>query len=994
MNSRVLNPPTVKLDKKIKPLTIKTNNDILSIKNMTKHKSQEVYIQKSTSKEKIKNKQLILENKKNLNQLSPKTNKNKQALSPRILSPNMGTKTKSVKNSNNTKKNNNSKHSLDKIMSDDESCQEIESEEEKSNGHKSNYSSSSEIIDEREYDVSSPITEKLQKYNEIKFANISANPFMTNSSKEQSINKENSSISIDNYKNNEYNNLYNKLLNLAKKGDRELFLENLEKILNLPNNLGDINFRDENGFSALHYSCDEGNLKIVEILLKANCNCNIRTNDKKTPLHFTAIRGYFDISKLLIENGAVLNVYDNEKNTPLHYSSMNGHYELLKYFLGKLPQADTQNIYGKTALDVAKKEEIKLCLKKYIEKKETVYHKIKIHNTTETNVKNMMRNFSPKQDNNNKVVVQKTQNTININIQTNINDSNNNSNNNSNYDKIINTEGNENVKSNMKKSNTSQAAFIVNSTNKLLKHYTTNNSITTKSKSKTKTKQNSNNNVRNCNNNKSHNNNNNNNNKSNNHNQLSTSTNKKPNTANTNISKKNSLSNFSLHSQFSNRKKTSNKILNSSEKNIPNGNLHKTKTLQKFTINNPFIKGLKSQKTLSNKKNSIPGSEKKQNITNNSINITSTSIDTSISRLNKTEDNSNIKNLKSNNKNLEEENCLDSIEEERITPSSFVCLALLGKGSFGEVYLVQKINSGSYFAMKVLSKDKIMGQNLLKYAMAERNVLSLSNHPFIVKLNFAFQTLSKLFLILDYCPGGDLSKHLYHEKRFIEPRAKFYICEILLALEDLHKRDIIFRDLKPDNVVLDSEGHCKLTDFGLSKEGVFDSQCAKSFCGSIAYLAPEMLKKQGHGKAVDWYLLGVLFYEMLIGIPPFFTEKREDIFYNIEYGELQIPKFISKDASNLLRDLLQKDPSKRLGGGIKDSLEIKEHYYFKDVNWDDVYNKKVIPPKMKRYSKALQTYNRPRLFANDDNYDVYNTEGNAYNNNQLPGWSFINNDEI
>ena len=136
MNSRVLNPPTVKLDKKIKPLTIKTNNDILSIKNMTKHKSQEVYIQKSTSKEKIKNKQLILENKKNLNQLSPKTNKNKQALSPRILSPNMGTKTKSVKNSNNTKKNNNSKHSLDKIMSDDESCQEIESEEEKSNGHK------------------------------------------------------------------------------------------------------------------------------------------------------------------------------------------------------------------------------------------------------------------------------------------------------------------------------------------------------------------------------------------------------------------------------------------------------------------------------------------------------------------------------------------------------------------------------------------------------------------------------------------------------------------------------------------------------------------------------------------------------------------------------------------------------------------------------------------------------------------------------------------
>jgi len=1012
MNSRVINSPTLNFDKKIKPLTIKTSSDVLSIKNMTKHKSQEAYIQKSISKDKIKNKQLIIENKKSSNQLSPKSNKNKQALSPRILSPNMGTKKKSTKNSKNEKnekkntnnnnndniKNNkikhNSKHSLDKIMSDGDSCQDIESDEDEeiSNGRKKSFSTDSEIIDEREFDFSSPITEKLQKYNEIKYEKLSTNPFMMNSNKEKSINinKEISTlnnISIDinncnfNIKNNENYSLYIKLLNLAKKGDRELFLEYLEKILNLPNNLGDINFRDENGFSALHYSCDEGNLKIVEILLKANCDCNIRTNDKKTPLHFTASRGYFDISKLLIENGAVLNVYDNEKNTPLHYSSLNGHFELIKYFLGKLPQADTQNIYGKTPLDIAKKEEIKNCLKIYIENKDNMYHKIKIHNTTETTVKNLMRNFSPKQDNNidknnnnNKELIQKKQNNIHINIQTSINNSSNNSNKISN----INTEANENS-SKMKKNNGSKNNLI-NSSNKLLKNNTTNNSITAKSKSKAKKKNNNNINNYETNNRK-------------NNNKLSTSTKKKPSTANSNISKKNSLSNFSLHSQFSNRKKTSNKILNSSEKNIPNGNLHKTKTLQKFTINNPFIKGLKSNKTLSNKKNSIPGSEKKQNITNNSINITSTSIDTSISHLNKTDDNSNIKNGKI--KSTEEENCLDSIEEERITPSSFICLALLGKGSFGEVYLVQKINTGSLYAMKVLSKDRIMGQNLLKYAMAERNVLSLSNHPFIVKLNFAFQTLSKLFLILDYCPGGDLSKHLYHEKRFIEPRAKFYICEILLALEDLHKRDIIFRDLKPDNVVLDSDGHCKLTDFGLSKEGVFDSNCAKSFCGSIAYLAPEMLKKEGHGKAVDWYLLGVLLYEMLIGIPPFFTEKREEIFYNIEYGELQIPKFISKNASCLLRDLLQKDPLKRLGGGIRDALEIKEHEYFKGVNWDDVYNKKVIPPKIKKYSKMLQTYNRPRLFANDDNYDVYNTEGNEiYCNNPLPGWSFINNDEI
>ena len=209
-------------------------------------------------------------------------------------------------------------------------------------------------------------------------------------------------------------------------------------------------------------------------------------------------------------------------------------------------------------------------------------------------------------------------------------------------------------------------------------------------------------------------------------------------------------------------------------------------------------------------------------------------------------------------------------------------------------------------------------------------------------------------------------------------------------MEDVHKRDIIFRDLKPDNVVLDEQGHCKLTDFGLSKEGVADNAYAQSFCGSIAYLAPEMLKKKGHGKAVDWYLLGVLFYEMLVGITPFFTTRKEEIFHNIEYGELNIPDYISTEAAGLLRELLEKNPNKRLGS-IKDAQEIKEHPYFKDVDWDKVYNKKIKPPIFMNYmSKMIHFYHIPRMFADEDLLDNDNDKPNP---NTLKNWSFINNEE-
>ena len=299
--------------------------------------------------------------------------------------------------------------------------------------------------------------------------------------------------------------------------------------------------------------------------------------------------------------------------------------------------------------------------------------------------------------------------------------------------------------------------------------------------------------------------------------------------------------------------------------------------------------------------------------------------------------------------------------------------------------------------MKVLDKKRIEKQNIFKYAMTERNVLSIINFPFIVKLNYAFQTKEKLFLLLDYCPGGDLAKQLQIQTRFSEDKSKFYICEITLALGELHKKDIIFRDLKPDNIVIDKEGHAMLTDFGLSREGVNEKYIAKSFCGSIAYLAPEMLNRKGHGKAVDWYLLGVCFYEMLVGIPPYFSNNKDQIFKNIEKAELFIPNFVSLKAQKFLRDLLKKDPEKRLGSK-RDVEEIKEHPYMEGVDWDKVYKREYIPPPIIQKYNYLNFFEQPKIFIdrndinngnNQDNYNqiLFNEQGN----NIYEGWSFVQN---
>lgn len=235
-----------------------------------------------------------------------------------------------------------------------------------------------------------------------------------------------------------------------------------------------------------------------------------------------------------------------------------------------------------------------------------------------------------------------------------------------------------------------------------------------------------------------------------------------------------------------------------------------------------------------------------------------------------------------------------------INLEAFHIIKVVGKGSFGKVFLVRHKASRQLYAMKVLKKDHIIKKNQVEHTKTERSVLSYIHHPYIVGLNMAFQTSDRLFFILDYCAGGELFFHLGKVGRFPEDRAKLYAAEIALALEYIHKKGIIYRDLKPENVLLDNDGNVRLTDFGLSKEGVSDhSSGANSFCGTPEYIAPEVLLRQGHGRAVDWWSLGALLFEMICGLPPFYSKNRETMFQKIMTAELTFPSFMS-DVSPLL----------------------------------------------------------------------------------------------
>ncbi|EDV23199.1 uncharacterized protein TRIADDRAFT_27989, partial [Trichoplax adhaerens] len=278
-------------------------------------------------------------------------------------------------------------------------------------------------------------------------------------------------------------------------------------------------------------------------------------------------------------------------------------------------------------------------------------------------------------------------------------------------------------------------------------------------------------------------------------------------------------------------------------------------------------------------------------------------------------------------------------------PTDFYFLKIIGKGSFGKVLLARHKKENKYYAVKVLQKKLIVKRNEAKHIMAERNVL-LKNikHPFLVGLHYSFQTRDKLYFVLDYVNGGELFFHLQKERHFTETRSRFYSAEIASAIGYLHSMKIVYRDLKPENILLDAEGHIILTDFGLCKEGIEASDTTNTFCGTPEYLAPEVLRKEPYDRSVDWWCLGCVLYEMLYGLPPFYSRDTAEMYDNILHKPLKLRTNITSSARDILEGLLQKKRELRLGAGEGDFKDIKNHAFFRSINWTDLERKKIKPP--------------------------------------------------
>ncbi|XP_059380741.1 ribosomal protein S6 kinase alpha-3 isoform X4 [Carassius carassius] len=328
---------------------------------------------------------------------------------------------------------------------------------------------------------------------------------------------------------------------------------------------------------------------------------------------------------------------------------------------------------------------------------------------------------------------------------------------------------------------------------------------------------------------------------------------------------------------------------------------------------------------------------------------------------------------------------------EKADPQQFELRKVLGQGSFGKVFLVRKTtgpDAGQLYAMKVLKKATLKVRDRVRTKM-ERDILVEVNHPFIVKLHYAFQTEGKLYLILDFLRGGDLFTRLSKEVMFTEEDVKFYLAELALALDHLHGLGIIYRDLKPENILLDEEGHIKLTDFGLSKESIDHENKAYSFCGTVEYMAPEVVNRRGHTYSADWWSYGVLMFEMLTGTLPFQGKDRKETMTMILKAKLGMPPFLSSEAQSLLRSLFKRNPSNRLGAGPDGVEEIKRHQFYVTIDWNKLFRREIHPPFKPASGRPDDTFYFDPEFTAKTPKDSPGVPPSANANQLFRGFSFV-----
>jgi len=288
---------------------------------------------------------------------------------------------------------------------------------------------------------------------------------------------------------------------------------------------------------------------------------------------------------------------------------------------------------------------------------------------------------------------------------------------------------------------------------------------------------------------------------------------------------------------------------------------------------------------------------------------------------------------------------VEKLHSVQLTPemtlSHFERIRTIGTGTFGRVYLVKHTQSGKFFALKVLRKMEVVRLKQVDHIKNEKKILTDVDHPYVVTLYGTFQDDTNLYMLMEYVVGGELFCYLRRAGRFPNDTACLYAAQVVLALEHLHNRDILYRDLKPENLLLDSSGFLKICDFGFAK---YVEDRTWTLCGTPEYLAPEIIQSKGHGKAVDWWALGVLLFEMLAGYPPFFDDNPFGVYEKILANRVHFPSHFDKDAKDLVKKLLASDRTRRLGNLKGGADDVKKHKYFKNIEWDDLLHKRIKPP--------------------------------------------------